>query len=83
MFLTSSLSVHNPTWYQSAGEGTMPPQQLPAPASHAELLRVRLQRQIRRGLLLRRGVTRSKQDLIFFEFPRSICCFYNSAKIGA
>nr|GLL17150.1 isoamylase [Ipomoea trifida] len=42
-----------------AGEGAMP---LPAPASHAELRRVRLQPQIRRGSLLRRGVTRSKQE---------------------
>nr|GMD30129.1 reticulon-like protein B2 [Ipomoea batatas] len=44
-----------------AGEGALP---LPAPASHAELRRVRLQRQIRRGSLLRRGVTRSKQDFL-------------------
>nr|GMC87873.1 T-complex protein 1 subunit delta [Ipomoea batatas] len=42
-----------------AGEGAIP---LPAPASHAELRRVRLQSQIRRGSLLRRGVTRSKQE---------------------
>nr|GMD49782.1 PHD finger protein ALFIN-LIKE 3-like [Ipomoea batatas]GMD56835.1 PHD finger protein ALFIN-LIKE 3-like [Ipomoea batatas]GME02063.1 PHD finger protein ALFIN-LIKE 3-like [Ipomoea batatas] len=42
-----------------AGEGAM---SLPAPASQAELRRVRLQPQIRRGLLLRRGVTRSKQE---------------------
>nr|GLL46161.1 hypothetical protein Itr_chr14CG07950 [Ipomoea trifida] len=90
MFLTSSLSVHNPTWYQSAGEGAMPPQQLPAAASHAELLRVRLQQQIRRRSLLRRGVTRSKQDLLrissfnllFLQFSkdRSVVLFFQSSQ---
>nr|GLL45010.1 long chain acyl-CoA synthetase 8 [Ipomoea trifida] len=42
-----------------AGEGSMP---LPAPASHVELRRVHLQRQIHRRSLLRRGVTNLKSD---------------------
>nr|GME10276.1 hypothetical protein Iba_scaffold9844CG0020 [Ipomoea batatas] len=70
-----------------AGEGAMP---LPEPASHAELRHVRLQRQIRRGSLLRRGVTRSKQvflrifsfNLLFLQFSedRSTVLFFKSSQ---
>nr|GME16360.1 T-complex protein 1 subunit delta [Ipomoea batatas] len=69
-----------------AGEGALP---LPTPASHAELRRVRLQRQIHIGSLLRRGVTRSKQDfrqissfnLLFPQFgeDRSTVLFFQSS----
>nr|GLL21860.1 hypothetical protein Itr_chr03CG08970 [Ipomoea trifida] len=69
-----------------AGEGALP---LPALASHAELHRVRLQRQIRRGSLLSREVTRSKQDflrissfnLLFLQFgeDRSTVLFFQSS----
>nr|GMD90019.1 pentatricopeptide repeat-containing protein At4g14850 [Ipomoea batatas] len=77
-----------PPTQMSAGEGAMPPLQLPAPATHAEV-RIRLQRQIRRGSLLRRGVTRSKQDflrissfnLMFLQFgeDRSAVLFFQSS----
>nr|GMD53482.1 ABC transporter family protein [Ipomoea batatas] len=70
-----------------AGEGAMP---LPEPASHAELRHVRLQRQICRGSLLRRGVTRSKQvflrifsfNLLFLQFSedRSTVLFFKSSQ---
>nr|GLL31673.1 T-complex protein 1 subunit eta [Ipomoea trifida] len=43
-----------------AGEGAMP---LPKPASHAEP-QARLRRKIRRGSVLRSGVTKSKQDFL-------------------
>nr|GMD55987.1 aldehyde dehydrogenase family 7 member B4-like [Ipomoea batatas]GME11313.1 aldehyde dehydrogenase family 7 member B4-like [Ipomoea batatas] len=51
-------AVYLPTWYQSAGKGAMPPPQLPAPATHAEV-RIRLRQPIRSGSLRRRGVTMS------------------------
>nr|GMC95521.1 UDP-N-acetylmuramoyl-L-alanyl-D-glutamate--2,6-diaminopimelate ligase MurE homolog, chloroplastic [Ipomoea batatas] len=55
-----------------AGERAMP---LPAPASHAELRRVRLQRQIRRGSLLRRSF-----NFLFLKFSedRSAVLFFQS-----
>nr|GLL33401.1 uncharacterized protein LOC109165810 [Ipomoea trifida] len=56
-----------------ADEEAMP---LPAPASHAKLRRIRLQQQIRRGSLLRRGVTRSKQ----FSKDRSAALFLQSSQ---
>nr|GMD76752.1 T-complex protein 1 subunit delta [Ipomoea batatas] len=64
---------------------------LPAPASHAKLRGVRLQRKIRRGLLLRRGVTRSKKDflrissfnLLFLQFSKdgSAVFFFQSTQV--